>query len=102
MEFCPKCGSILEEKRKNYGCIRCNYVSKGKIKIISEEKIRQGKEIGIVKDKDTDFFPVVAYECSKCKNKECYFWTTQTRSADEAETRFFKCTKCKHTVREYK
>ncbi|MEK6933005.1 MAG: transcription factor S, partial [Nanoarchaeota archaeon] len=28
--------------------------------------------------------------------------TSQTRAADEAETRFFKCTKCKHTIREYK
>jgi DNA-directed RNA polymerase subunit M len=30
-----------------------------------------------------------------------YFWTQQTRGADEPETRFFKCTKCSHTWREY-
>ncbi len=102
MEFCPKCGSVLEEKRKNFGCVRCGYTSKAKIKIESKEKIKEGLEIGIVKEKDTDVFPVVATICSKCKNKEAYFWTSQTRSGDEAETRFFKCTKCKHTWREYK
>ena len=102
MEFCPKCGSILEEKRKNYGCTRCGYTAKGKIKITSEEKIEQGKEIGVVKEKDTDVFPVVNAICSKCEHKEAYFWTSQTRSGDEAETRFFRCTKCKYTWREYK
>ena len=37
MEFCPKCGSVLEEKRKKFGCVRCGYTAKGKIKIISNE-----------------------------------------------------------------
>ena len=46
--------------------------------------------------------PVVAEVCTKCGNKTAYFWTAQTRSADEAETKFFKCTKCKHTWREYR
>ena len=102
MEFCPKCGSVLEEKRKNIGCVRCGYTSKNKLKLISEEKIDAGKEVGVVKEKDTDIFPTVAEVCAKCGNKEAYFWTSQTRAADEAETRFFKCTKCKHTWREYK
>ncbi|MEM3074782.1 MAG: transcription factor S [Candidatus Pacearchaeota archaeon] len=102
MEFCPKCGSILEEKRKNFGCARCGYTTKNKIKISSGEKIEQPKEIGVIKEKDTDVFPIVPSECPKCKNKEAYFWTSQTRSGDEAETRFFRCTKCKHTWREYK
>lgn len=102
MEFCPKCGSMLEEKKKNYGCVRCGYTAKGKVKIISEEKIESAKEIEIIKEKDTDVHPVVSQDCTKCQNKEAYFWTAQTRSADEAETRFFKCTKCGHATREYK
>ncbi len=102
MEFCPKCGSVLEEKRKNYGCVRCGYTSKAKLKLTTNEKIDQPIEIGVIKEKDTDVFPVVANTCTKCGHKEAYFWTTQTRAADEAETRFFKCTKCKHTIREYK
>ena len=68
MEFCPKCGSILEEKRKNYGCVRCGYTAKGRVKIISEDKIVQVKEIGVVKEKETDVFPIVTADCSKCKH----------------------------------
>ena len=39
--------------------------------------------------------------CEKCGNKAAYYWTQQTRGADEPETRFFKCTKCEYTWREY-
>ncbi len=102
MEFCPKCGSVLEEKRKNFGCVRCGYIAKGKIKIEAKEDIKETSGVGVVKEKDMDVFPVVSNNCPKCKSKEAYFWTSQTRSGDEAETRFFKCTKCKYTWREYK
>lgn len=101
MEFCPKCGSVLVEKNKKFKCARCNYTAKGKISIESSEKMQKKQEIGILKEKDADVFPTVIAECSKCGNNEAYFWSSQTRSADEAETRFFKCTKCKHTWREY-
>jgi len=40
-------------------------------------------------------------ECPKCGNKEAYYWTVQTRAGDEAETKFLKCTRCKHTWRDY-
>jgi len=33
MEFCPKCGAVLVEKKKELGCPRCNYNSKTKSKI---------------------------------------------------------------------
>jgi len=102
MEFCPKCGSILVQKRKNYGCPRCNYTSKDKIKIETREKVGAKKQIGVVKEKDIDTMPVVEETCPKCKNNEAYFWTMQTRSGDEAETKFFRCKKCNHTWREYK
>lgn len=101
MEFCPKCGSVLIEKRKNFGCARCNYVAKGKIKIESTEEIEERKKTAVVKEKELDVMPVISATCPKCGHKEAYFWTSQTRSGDEAETRFFKCVKCKHTWREY-
>ena len=102
MEFCPKCGCVLVEKRKNYGCARCGYSVKGKIKIEATEKIKEKIKIGVVNEKEIDVFPVTAETCPKCNNKEAYFWSTQMRSADESETRFFRCTKCKQTWREYK
>lgn len=102
IEFCPKCGSVLIQKRKNDGCPRCNYSAKGKIKLKISEKIEEKKEIAIVSQKDTQILPIVGEKCKKCGNKEAYFWTVQTRSGDEAETKFFKCTKCEHTWREYR
>ena len=102
MEFCPKCGAVLIQKRKNYGCARCNYSSKGKIKITVSEKIEEKHEIPIVSNKDTNTHPVIEERCKECGNKKAYFWTVQTRSSDEAETKFFKCTKCEHTWREYR
>ena len=102
MEFCPKCGGVLIEKRKNFGCARCNYSIKGKVKIESTENIKGKEMTAVVRDKDMDTTPVVPAVCPKCGNKEAYFWTSQTRAGDEAETRFFKCTKCRHTWREYR
>lgn len=102
MEFCPKCGCVLIEKKKNFGCPRCGYKAKSKIKIEASEKIQIKPEIGIIKDKDTDVSPIANAICPKCGNREAYFWTSQTRAGDEAETKFFRCTKCKHTWREYR
>ena len=102
MEFCPKCGCVLVEKKKKYGCPRCNYISKNKVKIESSENIEKKPEIGVITDKDTDVFPVINATCPKCNHKEAWFWTSQTRAGDEAETRFYRCTKCKHTWREYR
>lgn len=93
MEFDKQGRIILPSKSKSSG--------KGS-KIVVSEKIKETQEIGIVKEKDMDVFPVVNNDCPKCPSKEAYFWTSQTRSGDEAETRFFKCTKCKYTWREYK
>ena len=102
MEFCPKCGCVLIEKRKNFGCMRCNYAVKGKVKIESTEELKEKDNKAVVKKKDTNVMPVISAICPKCGNKEAYFWSAQTRAADEAETKFFKCTKCNRTWREYR
>lgn len=102
MQFCPKCGTILVEKRKNFGCPKCNYSSKEKVTLQSVEKMKGKGQIEIVKDKETNVFPVTSANCKKCGNKEAHFWSVQTRAGDEAETRFFRCTKCKYTWREYR
>ena len=102
MEFCPKCGAVLIQKRKNDGCPRCNYSTKEKIKITISEKIEGKKEIGIVSSSDTETLPIIIEICKKCGNGKAYFWTVQTRAGDEAETKFFRCTKCDFTWREYR
>lgn len=103
MEFCPKCGSILIEKRKNFGCARCNYSSKSKVKLKTSEKNEDAKkQVAIIKEKDTEVLPEIDAFCKKCGHNKAFFWTVQTRSGDEAETKFFKCTKCNNTWREYR
>ena len=38
-------------------------------------------------------------ECTKCGNRQAFWWIVQTDSADEPSTQFFRCTKCNHTWR---
>ena len=102
MEFCPKCGAVLIQKAKNAGCPRCNYSAKGKLKIKTFEKIDFKKQEAAVSKKEEQIFPVITEKCKKCKNEKAYFWTVQTRAADEAETKFFKCTECGHTHKSYR
>lgn len=40
--------------------------------------------------------PIVERKCSKCGNERMSYATLQLRSADEGQTVFFTCTKCKN------
>jgi len=102
MEFCPKCGAVLVKKKKNTGCPRCNYSSKEKMKIITSEKTKGKSEVVVVSQKEAGTLPIVEEKCRECGNEKAYFWTVQTRAGDEAETKFFKCTKCETTWRQYR
>src|SRR5688500_1313964 len=42
------------------------------------------------------------YACEKCGHSEAFYYMRQTRSADEATTRFLECTKCGYKWREYR
>jgi transcription factor S len=102
MQFCPKCGGMLIQKTKNFGCARCNYSTKDKVDLKVKEKVDESQEISVFKEKEVDTLPTVYAECRKCKHTEAYFWSLQTRSSDEPETKFYRCKKCQHTWREYK
>lgn len=67
---------------------------------IKEEVKTKEKEIEII-DENEAMLPETEAECPECKNKKAYFWFVQTRAGDEPETRFYRCTQCKHTWREY-
>ena len=102
--FCPKCGSILRPKDKSGKKVL--YCSCGFTKAPTGETSTEIKEIGsaarkieVVENIETN--PKIKITCEKCGNKAAYYWTQQTRGADEPETRFFKCTKCNYTWREY-
>lgn len=102
--FCPECGSILRPKEKNGKKVL--YCACGFSKPLDQEsntelkeKNAVGKKIEVIENVET--LPKIKITCEKCNNKTAYFWTSQTRGADEPETRFFRCTKCNNTWREY-
>jgi transcription elongation factor S-II len=39
------------------------------------------------------------YKCSKCRMRKCTYWSMFTRSADEPETQFIRCTNCGNSWR---
>ena len=102
MEFCEKCGSIILVKDNKAVCANCGHRLKKKPKIEASEKMGKRETIAVINEEADNTFPIVDIECPQCKNKKAYFWTTQTRASDESETKFYKCTKCKHTWRKYR
>lgn len=101
MQFCPKCGAVLIQKRKNFSCPKCKYASREKVEMVSREKFGKKLGKGVFSEKKSSVWPITETTCPKCGNGTAYFWSTQMRAADEAETRFFRCIKCKHVWREY-
>ncbi len=102
MEFCPKCGAILVQKTKKLGCPRFSDSSKNKTVLKTSEKINE-KNQGVAISRETKgVHPIVNEKCKKCGHDKAYFWTVQTRSSDESETKFFRCVKCENTWREYR
>lgn len=101
--FCKKCGSIMAPKKENgkivNQCLRCG--NKEIIESAEMKEVNQSteKEVEIV-ESDFETLPIVDIDCPECDNEQAYFWTQQIRSGDEPETKFYKCTKCKHTWRD--
>jgi len=101
--FCPSCKSLLRPVEDKLICPRCGFErpidgsEQAKGETTLEDDLR---EVPVFEDLDT--MPIdETVICSKCGNIGAYWHLRQTRSADEATTRFYRCTKCKHTWREY-
>jgi len=108
MEFCDKCGGLtIPRKSGSHVVLICRKCGKKKtskekkFKISAFSENKKGKIIIIDKKSNFDVLPKTAVVCPKCENTEAYWWMQQMRAADEAPTRFYKCTKCNHTWREY-
>ena len=109
MEFCEKCGAMLSPKRIEgkivMVCPKCGQgeeMDKDKQMLKQEVKHQEESMIVIEDPEKVKTMPTKIMYCPKCKkNIETQYWSLQTRSGDEAPTRFYRCTKCKHTWREY-
>jgi len=101
--FCGKCGTMMLPDGKKMKCSSCGFSPRGKSeKVVLKEKVELSKSQQIeVQDKKVETLPKIKEDCPKCTGKQAYYWTLQTRSSDEAETRFFECTKCSHRWRAY-
>ena len=66
----------------------------------SNRKNPDGTKIGSERDDENvsrERRATVDEPCPKCDNHVLRFYTMQLRSADEGQTVFYECEKCKHT-----
>lgn len=103
MKFCPKCGSMLLPSGEEIKC-KCGYVEDlSKEDIEAEYKFeaeRNEQQKVIVTSKEDVVLPTTKITCYKCGGTVGYWWTLQTRSADEAPTYFIRCANCGNTWRQ--
>ena len=113
MKFCPDCGTRLlliqkADNNKTYPflvCSKCNYQRRATSDEITLSKtVGQSKteQIAVINRKHANLrtMPTTKVQCTKCNNKEAFWWFVQTRGSDESPTQFFRCTKCSYTWRE--
>ncbi len=101
MEFCPKCKSLMLYQGSKAICRKCGYEKEaedGEIIIVTK---RNENEIPVIEGDNIRTLPTTEALCPACGNREAYWWLRQLRAADESEVRFFRCTKCGKTWREY-
>lgn len=84
---CRKCGFIKEKDR----------AAKKQVHEISRNK----RTMLVIEGDAQGGMPTVKTHCGECGHDTAYWWLRQLRSADESEVRFFRCTKCGKTWREY-
>jgi len=108
VEICPKCGKVMVLKKTSkpaWICPKCGYEKPIGDSVIYT-KVRKREKVSeitvIDKGEEEKVLPITTdFVCPKCGAREAYYWSVQTRSADEPMTQFFRCRKCGHTWREY-
>ena len=103
MEFCPKCGAMLLPSDGILKCNTCGYSNELEDNNSYEvsEEIKETEDNVKMLGEDVNMGTGVNETCPECGHDKATYILLQTRSADEAPTRIFTCTKCKHKWREY-
>jgi len=103
IDFCPSCGSLLPSltAKGDVTCVCCKYVVP--CRLFDEQVIRytvhfncQDNIVKKKKDDENADGPVIERKCPKCGHDKMSYAAIQLRSADEGQTVFFTCLKCKY------
>ena len=103
--FCPKCKSMMMPVKNEsaakaiYKCRKCGFEKEIKETIILKTEMKE-RDVTILEQREMGL-PTTRARCQQCNNDTAFWWMRQLRSADESEVRFFRCTKCGNTWREY-
>ncbi|XP_069692784.1 DNA-directed RNA polymerase I subunit RPA12 [Periplaneta americana] len=101
--FCPKCGTILPVlgARSSVNCYNCKQnfgaeVFSGlEFHYVIQFNYPDMYDGSLKKNESSLEGPVLERRCPKCNNDKMSYTTLQLRSADEGQTIFYTCTKCK-------
>lgn len=103
--FCSDCGSILPTMKAmgNVVCYNCKKQFQPEIfgSMATEYTIHfntydaEKSKLKAENEKEVADGPVVERKCPKCGHEKMSYATLQLRSADEGQTVFFTCLKCK-------
>ena len=104
MKFCPECGAMILPSADGKLKCKCGYeesLTKEEVKDeYSFEAEKNEEQKVVVTTPDDVVLPTTKITCYKCGGTVGYWWTLQTRSADEAPTYFIRCAKCGNTWRQ--
>ena len=106
MQFCDDCGSMMVNEGGQMVCADCGAAAEQEAGLSEAYESTTAQSTDDVieteegvnfegKPKDDD---VVG---DSCVHGDAYYTFTQTASADEPPTRFFKCVECGHRWRDY-
>jgi len=106
--FCPKCKTLMVPVKRSgrtvFKCSKCGYEEEPEASSLEayreRSEVRRGEGVMVV-EREGELLPKTRARCRRCGNEEAYYWLQQTRAADEPPTRFYRCTKCGYTWREY-
>ena len=111
MKFCPNCETRMRLKFDDnlILCPKCGFSVNGGNTInmnssisASTTTVQKQNALRVMDgENNVEILPTINIDCPKCSNNSAVWWMLQTRSADEATTQFYRCTKCNHTWRNY-
>ncbi|XP_044117385.1 DNA-directed RNA polymerase I subunit RPA12 [Neovison vison] len=108
LDFCPDCGSVLPlpGAQDTVTCVRCAFRVpvrdfEGKVVHSCVAFSQPGTAAPAPADEGPEFQgPVVDRRCPRCGHEGMAYHTRQMRSADEGQTVFYTCTRCRFQEKE--